>query len=374
MADVRLENVSKKFGSVEAVAAFSETIREGEFVSLLGPSGCGKTTTLRIIAGFERATTGRVFIGTELVSCSETNLYKPPEERNIGMVFQSYAVWPHMNVLANVGYPLKVRGMDRKKIREKVERVLELVHLEGLGKRLPSQLSGGQQQRVALARALVAEPSLLLLDEPLSNLDAKLRVQMRAEISKLHTRLQSTMIYVTHDQVEAMTMGDRIVVMLDGVIQQIAPPLELYHHPVNRFVAGFIGSPPMNFLEGELSAENGTLRFHDKSRTLSLDVHETHRAALENYVGGKIILGIRPEHFLENLQQQAIPGRSMTANVEVVEPMGHEVYLYLDVGGQSLTARIPVGETEPAVNKPHVLDIDTQGIHFFDAQTESAIT
>ena len=169
-------------------------------------------------------------------------------------------------------------------------------------------------------------------------------------------------------------MGDRIVVMLDGVIQQIAPPLELYHHPVNRFVAGFIGSPPMNFLEGDLAAENGALRFHDKSRTLCIDVHETHRSVLEKYVGDKLILGIRPEHFLENSQQQAIPGRSMTANVEVVEPMGHEVYLYLDVGGQSLTARIPVGETEPPVNEPHVLDIDTQGIHFFDAQTEAAIT
>src|SRR5512137_632775 len=255
MADVRLENVSKKFGNVEAVAAFSEIIREGEFVSLLGPSGCGKSTTLRIIAGFERATTGRVFIGTELVSCSETRTYKPPEQRNIGMVFQSYAVWPHMNVFANVAYPLKVRGTSKKTIQEKVGRVLDLVHLEGLEKRLPNQLSGGQQQRVALARALVAEPSLLLLDEPLSNLDAKLRESMRFEIKDVQRRLGVTVIYVTHDQAEAMVMSDRIVVMNQGRIQQVDVPRVIYDSPANQFVADFIGL--INFLEATVVSRAG---------------------------------------------------------------------------------------------------------------------
>jgi len=308
MADVRLENVSKKFGSVEAVAAFSETIREGEFVSLLGPSGCGKTTTLRIIAGFERATTGRVFIGTELVSCSETNLYKPPEERNIGMVFQSYAVWPHMNVLANVGYPLKVRGMDRKKIREKVERVLELVHLEGLGKRLPSQLSGGQQQRVALARALVAEPSLLLLDEPLSNLDAKLRESMRFEIKDVQRRLGITVVYVTHDQAEAMVMSDRIIVMDKGYVQQVGAPREIYETPANRFVADFIGL--INFLEGSLvstEGAEGVVALNDIPGSVRLKgrLHSAMKA------GDRVVLAARPEA-ISVLSAQApgsVPGR-----------------------------------------------------------------
>jgi iron(III) transport system ATP-binding protein len=308
MADVRLENVSKKFGSVEAVAAFSETIREGEFVSLLGPSGCGKTTTLRIIAGFERATTGRVFIGTELVSCSETNLYKPPEERNIGMVFQSYAVWPHMNVLANVGYPLKVRGMDRKKIREKVERVLELVHLEGLGKRLPSQLSGGQQQRVALARALVAEPSLLLLDEPLSNLDAKLRESMRFEIKDVQRRLGITVVYVTHDQAEAMVMSDRIIVMDKGYVQQVGAPREIYETPANRFVADFIGL--INFLEGSLvstEGAEGVVALNDIPGPVRLKgrLHSAMKA------GDRVVLAARPEA-ISVLSAQApgsVPGR-----------------------------------------------------------------
>ena len=355
-------------GNVEAVKDANLSIQDKEFIVLVGPSGCGKSTTLRMIAGLEEVSDGEIYIGDTLVNDV------PPKNRDIAMVFQNYALYPHMTVYKNMAFGLMLRKYPKAEIEQRVREAAQILGIEHLLDRKPKALSGGERQRVAVGRAIVRQPKVFLFDEPLSNLDAKLRVQMRAEISKLHTRLQSTMIYVTHDQVEAMTMGDRIVVMLDGVIQQIAPPLELYHHPVNRFVAGFIGSPPMNFLEGELSAENGTLRFHDKSRTLSLDVHETHRAALENYVGGKIILGIRPEHFLENLQQQAIPGRSMTANVEVVEPMGHEVYLYLDVGGQSLTARIPVGETEPAVNKPHVLDIDTQGIHFFDAQTESAIT
>ena len=308
MADVRLENVSKRFGDVEAVAAFSETVREGEFVSLLGPSGCGKTTTLRIIAGFERATTGRVSIGGNLVSCAETKTYVSPEKRNIGMVFQSYAVWPHMNVFDNVAYPLKVRRVPQKTIRQKVDHVLDLVHLEGLDQRLPSQLSGGQQQRVALARALVAEPSLLLLDEPLSNLDAKLRESMRFEIKDVQRRLGITVVYVTHDQAESMVMSDRIVVMDKGYVQQTGPPKDIYENPANRFVADFIGL--INFLEGTLIAvENG----EGVVALLNVPgpVHLRGRLHAEMRAGARVVLAARPESIAISNQPApgAIPGR-----------------------------------------------------------------
>ena len=339
MADVRLENVSKKFGIVEAVAAFSETIREGEFVSLLGPSGCGKTTTLRIVAGFERATTGRVFIGSELVSCSETNLYKPPEERNIGMVFQSYAVWPHMNVFANVGYPLKVRGMEKKKIREKVGHVLDLVHLEGLEKRLPSQLSGGQQQRVALARALVAEPSLLLLDEPLSNLDAKLRESMRFEIKDVQRRLGITVIYVTHDQAEAMVMSDRIIVMDKGYVQQVGTPRSIYETPANRFVADFIGL--IHFLEGSLvsaEGEEGVVALND----IPGPVHLKGRLHSAMKTGDRVVLAARPEAIsvLSEPAPGAVPGKLI-----------RKIYL-----GNEMDYRVALGPLEVRATGPAATD------------------
>jgi iron(III) transport system ATP-binding protein len=339
MADVRLENVSKKFGNVEAVAAFSEIIREGEFVSLLGPSGCGKTTTLRIIAGFERATTGRVFIGTELVSCSETRTYKPPEQRNIGMVFQSYAVWPHMNVFANVAYPLKVRGTSKKTIQEKVGHVLDLVHLEGLEKRLPSQLSGGQQQRVALARALVAEPSLLLLDEPLSNLDAKLRESMRFEIKDVQRRLGITVIYVTHDQAEAMVMSDRIIVMDKGYVQQTGRPKDIYEFPANRFVADFIGL--INFLEGTLVAvegSEGVVALTD----VQGPVHLKGRLHSEMKTGERVVLAARPESITVSSQPEpgAIPGRLV-----------RKIYL-----GNEMDYRVALGPQEVRATGPAAAD------------------
>jgi iron(III) transport system ATP-binding protein len=339
MADVRLENVSKRFGNVEAVAAFSETIREGEFVSLLGPSGCGKTTTLRILAGFERATTGRVFIGSELVSCSETRTYKPPEDRNIGMVFQSYAVWPHMNVFANVAYPLKVRGASQKSIREKVAHVLDLVHLEGLEKRLPSQLSGGQQQRVALARALVAEPSLLLLDEPLSNLDAKLRESMRFEIKDVQRRLGITVIYVTHDQAEAMVMSDRIIVMDKGYVQQTGRPKDIYEAPANRFVADFIGL--INFLEGTLvsvEGPEGVFALTDVPGPVLLKGH----LHSEMKTGDRVVLAARPESItvLSQPAPGAIPGR-----------LTRKIYL-----GNEMDYRVALGHREVRATGPVVAD------------------
>ncbi len=250
IAKVVLESVEKKFGKVVAVRNFNLTIKDGEFVTFLGPSGCGKTTTLRMIAGFEEPTEGKITIGDKLVFSFEEGINIPPEERNIGMVFQNYAVWPHMTVFNNVAYPLKVRGMDRNKIKEKVLEALSIVRLEGLERRYPWQMSGGQQQRVAFARALVYSPQVLLLDEPLSNLDAKLREEMRFETQEIQRKTNITVVYVTHDQSEAMVMSDRIVVMKNGEIQQIGPPMEIYESPENEFVADFIGLS--NFIKGEV--------------------------------------------------------------------------------------------------------------------------
>lgn len=253
MSEVRIEHVFKRFGDVTAVSDFDLTVKDGEFVSLLGPSGCGKTTSLRMIAGFERATEGEIYIGDHCVSSHIKNTFVPPEKRDIGMVFQSYAVWPHMTVTENVAYPLKIQKVPKEERAARVAEMLKLVHLDEYGSRYPHQLSGGQQQRVALARALVMRPGLLLLDEPLSNLDAKLRESMRFEISSIQKELGITVIYVTHDQSEAMTMSDRVVVMSRGVIQQIGTPYEIYRNPANKMVADFIGL--VNFLEGEVQGD-----------------------------------------------------------------------------------------------------------------------
>ena len=253
MSEVRIEHVFKRFGDVTAVSDFDLTVKDGEFVSLLGPSGCGKTTSLRMIAGFERATEGEIYIGDHCVSSHIKNTFVPPEKRDIGMVFQSYAVWPHMTVTENVAYPLKIQKVPKEERAARVAEMLKLVHLDEYGSRYPHQLSGGQQQRVALARALVMRPGLLLLDEPLSNLDAKLRESMRFEISSIQKELGITVIYVTHDQSEAMTMSDRVVVMSRGVIQQIGTPYEIYRNPANKMVADFIGL--VNFGEGEVQGD-----------------------------------------------------------------------------------------------------------------------
>jgi iron(III) transport system ATP-binding protein len=258
MAEVRIEHVFKRFGAVTAVNDFDLVVKDGEFVSILGPSGCGKTTTLRMIAGFERATEGEIYIGDHCVSSSVKGSFAPPEKRDIGMVFQSYAVWPHMTVAENVGYPLKIQKVDKKEREERVQKMLELVHLGEYSKRYPHQLSGGQQQRVALARALVAQPGLLLLDEPLSNLDAKLRESMRFEILAIQKELGITVVYVTHDQGEAMAMSDRVVVMSAGVVQQIGAPHEIYTKPANKMVADFIGL--VNLLMARLRVTEYSLR------------------------------------------------------------------------------------------------------------------
>ena len=285
MAEIRFQNVVKRFGDVTVIPGFSATVADGEFLTLLGPSGCGKTTMLRILAGFEKVTEGEVWLGDKLVS--STTEHVPPEKRDIGMVFQSYAVWPHMNVFDNVAYPLRIRKSPKQEVEQRVMRALEMVHLNGLEKRMPSQLSGGQQQRVALARAVVAEPKMLLLDEPLSNLDAKLRETMRFEIKEIQRRLGITVLYVTHDQTEAMAMSDRIIVMNKGVIEQEEPPAQIYDQPHSRFVADFVGL--VNFLEATVISPDGTIRVgEDLVLKVELPAGQHQR----------VLAAIRPEHIL----------------------------------------------------------------------------
>jgi len=315
MAQVRIEHVFKRFGKVTAVGDFNVTVADGEFFTMLGPSGCGKTTTLRMVAGFETATEGEIHIGDKCVSSSHNKHFVPPEKRDIGMVFQSYAVWPHMTVLENVGYPLKIKKVPKEERRKRVLEVLEMVHLGEYAERYPHQLSGGQQQRVALARALVAEPSLLLLDEPLSNLDAKLRESMRFEILALQKKLGITVIYVTHDQGEAMAMSDRVVVMNRGVIQQIGAPHEIYTQPANKMVADFIGL--VNFLPGKAQASTVTID----------DVEGSFPHPNPEGLEGAVTIAVRPENI------------SMNTNTGIVKGIvTHRFYM-----GDSVDFRVQVG-------------------------------
>lgn len=292
MSVITINGVTKSFGEVTVLKEFTEEFKDGEFITFLGPSGCGKTTMLRIIAGFEKPTTGEVKIDGRVVSSQ--NVFVPPEKREIGMVFQSYAVWPHMNVFNNVAYPLKIKKVPKEEIKRRVEAILEVVHLSQYADRMPSQLSGGQQQRVALGRALVAEPKLLLLDEPLSNLDAKLRESMRYEIKEIQRKLNITVVYVTHDQVEAMTMSDRVFVINQGVVQQVGTPIEIYRHPANQFIADFVGK--VNFLKGKV--ENGSIRLKGIDQTLAYDGDLT----------GDVVVAIRPENIKLTDQEGHLTG------------------------------------------------------------------
>lgn len=314
MSEVRIEHVFKRFGSVTAVNDFNLVVKDGEFVSILGPSGCGKTTTLRMIAGFERATEGEIYIGEQCVSSSLKGSFAPPEKRDIGMVFQSYAVWPHMTVAENVGYPLKIQKVEKSEHERRVQEMLELVHLGEYGKRYPNQLSGGQQQRVALARALVAEPGLLLLDEPLSNLDAKLRESMRFEILEIQKKTGITVVYVTHDQSEAMAMSDRVVVMSMGVVQQIGAPHEIYTQPANKMVADFIGL--VNFMDGEAKGDRVFLKGTNVSFPNT------------NNIVGEATVAVRPENITMSLNGGQIEGQ-----------LTHRFYL-----GDAIDYRVQVGE------------------------------
>ena len=367
VSSVALKQINKTYpGGVQAVKNLDLGIEDKEFVVLVGPSGCGKSTTLRMVAGLEEITAGDIYIGDRRVNDVA------PKDRDIAMVFQNYALYPHMTVYNNMAFGLKLRKTPKAEIKKRVHDAAEILGITDLFNRKPKALSGGQRQRVAVGRAIVRQPKVFLFDEPLSNLDAKLRVQMRAEISKLHSHLQATMIYVTHDQVEAMTMGDRIVVMLDGEIQQVAKPLELYNRPANTFVASFIGSPAMNLIKGQLSRSNGDIRFRDASSTIDLNIPAAWNERLAPHAEGPITLGVRPEDLHENEEQRPIEGKSIEANVEVAEPLGSEINLYLDLGGQTITSRIK-SDSKPQINKPHVVDVKLDNIHFFDATTNESL-
>ncbi|PID28261.1 MAG: sugar ABC transporter ATP-binding protein [Candidatus Cloacimonadota bacterium] len=363
MAQVQVKNVNKfydnKFHAVKNANFIAE---DKEFVILVGPSGCGKTTTLRMIAGLEDISDGEIKIGDKIVN----NI--APKDRDIAMVFQNYALYPHMTVYQNMSFALKLRKTPKDEIDAKVREAAKMLDIEHLLDRKPKELSGGQRQRVALGRAIVRKPRVFLFDEPLSNLDAKLRVQMRAEIIKLHRRLSTTMIYVTHDQVEAMTMGDKIVVMKDGVIQQIDSPLNVYNNPKNLFVAGFIGSPSINRISGKLTKENNQVAFI--SEDIKITLTEDQKDMLSDYTGKEIILGIRPEDIYDkDFSSLAEEPRALETVCEVVEPMGNEFILYLLAGKNKLTARIdPKRMPEP--DKKFVAALDMKKAHFFDSETE----
>ncbi len=366
MAQVSLEDISKAFpGGVIAVKDINLGVENKEFVVLVGPSGCGKSTTLRIIAGLEEPTSGNVYIGDKLVNTV------PPKDRNIAMVFQNYALYPHMSVYGNMSFGLRLRRYPASEIDIRVKDAAAILGLEKLLNRKPRQLSGGQRQRVAVGRAIVRKPLVFLFDEPLSNLDAKLRIQMRTEIHRLHIRLQTTMIYVTHDQTEAMTLGQRIVVMNDGVVHQIADPATVYDKPVNKFVAGFIGSPSMNFLDGKIIKKDGKFYF-DEGRIRAKLVDEM-IPKISPYLEKEVIFGIRSEDIYDKLfVSEAPPENVVTLSCEVVEPMGSEVYLHLFTGKHRLIAKVG-GHNRPEINQDMDLVFDMNKIHFFDKDTEKAI-
>jgi multiple sugar transport system ATP-binding protein len=368
MARVMLDNIVKKYsGDVLAVKNFNLDIQDKEFVVFVGPSGCGKTTTLRMIAGLEDITSGELLIGDRKVNDVA------PKDRDIAMVFQNYALYPHMSVYQNMGFGLKLRKIPKQEIDRRVREAAKILDIEHLLERKPKALSGGQRQRVALGRAIVREPQVFLMDEPLSNLDAKLRVQMRAEIRKLHQRIQTTVIYVTHDQTEAMTMGDRIVVMKDGLIQQADTPQEVYNHPKNMFVAGFIGSPAMNFIRGELVEDGGHVVF--RAPEISIRLPEGRYAALEQagVVGKSVVFGVRPEDVHnDEMMLSTYPDATITAKVEVVEHMGSEVYLHLNVAGQTMIARVN-SRFDVKIGSSLTLAFDVNKVHIFNAETEEAI-
>jgi multiple sugar transport system ATP-binding protein len=369
VATVQLEKVRKVYdGGVTAVHDISLEVQDKEFVVLVGPSGCGKTTTLRMIAGLEEVTSGTIRIDGNVVN------EVAPKDRDIAMVFQNYALYPHMTVRENLAFGLKLRKIPKPEVERRVRDAATILQIEELLDRKPKSLSGGQRQRVALGRAIVRKPKVFLFDEPLSNLDAKLRVQMRTEISKLHQRLASTMIYVTHDQTEAMTMGSKIVLMKDGFVQQIDSPLRMYNHPANRFVAGFIGTPAMNFFEGTLVADQG-LTFVEHTSGMRLPIPAESGPKLLSVAGGNILLGIRPEHVLRLSDESGNKvAAKWSVHVELVEPLGSEILVYFTThsSGRQHVAR--VGATEEFhAGQERELVFDMSRAHFFEARTETAL-
>jgi multiple sugar transport system ATP-binding protein len=363
MARVLLKNLNKKFDDTHAVKDVNLDIRDREFVVLVGPSGCGKTTTLRMVAGLEEVSSGEISIDGRVVNDL------PPMDRDIAMVFQNYALYPHMSVYENMAFGLKMRKFSKDEIEKRVRQAADILGIQPLLERRPRQLSGGQRQRVALGRAIVRHPRVFLFDEPLSNLDAKLRVQMRVELKRLHERLSTTAIYVTHDQVEAMTLGDRVVVMKDGLVQQVGEPLQLYSSPANRFVASFIGSPAMNFVDVTLMQANGAL--WAETAGLRIRIPPRKVEALNRHAGAKVALGIRPEAL--RMANGADPADySFESVVEVVEPLGNEILLDVRAGAHLMVARVDPA-TRVKVRETVRLALDPERLHFFDAKTETAL-
>ena len=360
MATVTLTNINKVYdGNVHAVKDFNLKIKDREFICFVGPSGCGKTTTLRMVAGLEDITAGELYINDVLVNDV------PPKDRNIAMVFQNYALYPHMSVYDNMAFGLKIRKTEKAEIERRVNEAARILDIEKLLDRKPKALSGGQRQRVAVGRAIVRNPKVFLFDEPLSNLDAKLRVQMRAEISDLHHRLKATMIYVTHDQIEAMTMSDKIVVMKDGKVQQIGSPMYLYNHPINKFVAGFIGSPPMNFLTVKIMEKAGKLVADEGS--FEITPTEEQAKTLKDYIGKEVLFGIRPEDMEYAKTPAAV--NNMQMKVSVIEPLGAETNLFLNSKTQQVVVRtdpdikFSLGDTVnfvPLMEKAKFFDKETE--------------
>ena len=353
---ISVQHLSKSFGSTIVVDDLSLEISDGEFVVLLGPSGCGKTTTLRIIAGLEQATSGHILIEGKPVNDL------PPQQRDIAMVFQSYALYPHMTVAGNIGYPLRVRKLTRERIEAQIKETAALLEIESLLQRKPRELSGGERQRVALARAIVRHPRAFLMDEPLSNLDARLRLQMRGELKHLQQKLATTTVYVTHDQAEAMTLGHRVAVMNKGKLQQFDTPLEIYHRPANRFVAEFVGSPGMNFLDGFIDISQGSFR----SQNVSLALNASQRETFNNFDSDKrVTLGIRPEDIQVSLSQR---DNWHQASVYVTELMGSETFVIVQLRDAKLTARAG-GDFRAEPDRPLWIEFDTTKAHFFDPET-----
>lgn len=366
MSQVSLKNVTKIYGEdIEAVRNISLGVESKEFLVLVGPSGCGKSTVLRMIAGLEDITKGEIYIGDKLVNDV------PAKDRDIAMVFQNYALYPHMNVYNNMAFGLKLRKIPADEIDSRVKEAAAILGIDHLLKRRPKELSGGQKQRVAVGRAIVRKPLVFLFDEPLSNLDAKFRVQMRTEIHKLHNRLKTTMIYVTHDQVEAMTLGDRVAVMRDGIAHQCGRPMNIYDRPVDKFVAGFIGSPPMNFANGMINEKNGRLFFDEGN--FQIGIVDGMRDMLLPYAGKPIIFGIRPEDMYDRLfVTNAQPEDTVSVTVDVVETMGSEVYLYLKTQKHSFVARVG-SRSAPEMGKKLDIVFDMTKAHFFDKESEKTI-
>ncbi len=372
MAQVQLQKLVKTYrndtgGETVVVKGIDLTIHDHEFMVLVGPSGCGKTTTLRMIAGLEEINGGTISIGEKVVNDLA------PKDRDIAMVFQNYALYPHMTVYDNMAFGLKLRKTEKSQIDGRIQEVSDQLGLAELLKRKPSQLSGGQRQRVALGRAIVREPQVFLMDEPLSNLDAKLRVQTRAELIKLHRRLNVTTVYVTHDQVEAMTMGQRIAVMKDGLIQQCATPMELYRHPVNMFVAGFIGTPSMNFLKAQLKTDGDG--FIVDTGAFQIATPPKYNGKLKDWVGKEVIFGVRPGDVFDASITKVIDANeknTIEAKVDVIEPMGEMTVAYLTMGEQQLVAGLS-SDTRATEGQPLRVAIDLDKTHLFDATTEDAI-